>query len=122
MTDDRFTFSFINGYPEECRASVESAVRDFDCQSDKLVLTDTYKFTECPTSLVEQFVSLMPITGENGCLKCGDTVLTYDAELFDLEFGSEDFRRNNGTTETLYWIRLAVKNLDKEIELKFEFD
>ncbi len=122
MTDDRFTFTLDGGYPEACRATLESAVRDFDCQSDKLVLTDTYKFTELPTSLVEQFVSLMPITGESGELHCGDSVLHYDPTLFDAELGSESFRRNNGTEDTLYWVRLAVKNLEKEITLKFEFD
>ena len=122
MTDDRFTFTLDNAYPEACRATLESAVRDFDCRSDKLVLTDTYKFTELPTSLVEQFVSLMPITGESGELHCGDSVLHYDPTLFDAEFGSESFRRNNGKENTLYWVRLAVKNLEKEITLKFEFN
>jgi len=64
----------------------------------------------------------MPITGESGELHCGDSVLHYDPTLFDAELGSESFRRNNGTEDTLYWVRLAVKNLEKEITLKFEFD
>jgi hypothetical protein len=48
-------------------------------------------------------------------------VLRYDASAFELEFGSEAFRRNNGKEETLYWVRLAVKELDKNIKLVFEF-
>lgn len=120
--ENRFTFTAENGYPEELRETLKSFVRDLDCQSDALVLTDTFKFTEQPTSLVEQFVSLTPIEGENGRITCGDTILTYDPELFTLEFGSEDFRRNSGTTQTLYWVRLTAKELKTEMELRFTFE
>lgn len=119
---DHFTFSIQNGYPAECRATIDSVVRDLDCQPDALILTDTYKFIDEPSSVVEQFVSLMPIEGENGRLTCGGTVLTYDASLYDMEFGSEDFRRNNGAVNTLYWVRLSVKKLEKELALTFRFE
>ena len=120
--EDRFTFTAENGYPAEVRETLSSFVRDFDCRPDALVLTDSFEFTEQPTSLVEQFVSLTPIEGENGRIVCGDTILTYNAELYDMELGSEDFRRNNGTTETLYWVRLSVKNPECKMHLEFTFE
>ena len=89
---------------------------------DALTLTDTYEFSVAPESVVEQFVALTPIEGENGTLTCGDTRLTYDASLYDMELGSEDFRRNNGTVETLYWVRLSAKALGEKMSLKFIFD
>ena len=119
--ENRFTFTAENGYPDTVRETLKSFVRDIDCRPDAMVLTDTYKFTECPTSLVEQFVSLTPIEGIEGRLTCGDSTLTYDPSLFDLSFGSEDFRRNNGTTETLYWVRLQVKELSTDMSLEFRF-
>ena len=120
--EGRFTFTAENGYPEELRETLKSFVRDFDCQPDGLVLTDKFEFSEIPESLVEQFVSLTPIVVDDDAVICGDTRLTFDRELFDIELGSEDFRRNNGTTETLYWIRLSLKNPSKEISLEFKFD
>ena len=101
---------------------MKSFVRDLDCGPDALTLTDTFEFTEQPTSLVEQFVSLTPIEGENGRITCGDTFLTYDPELYTMEFGSEDFRRNNGSTNTLYWVRITPRELSKSMKLEFRFE
>ena len=118
---NRFTFTAENGYPEAVRETLASFVRDFDCQPEALVLSDSFEFSAMPESVVEQFVSLTPIDGDNGHITCGDSVLTYDSELYDMELGSEDFRRNNGTTETLYWVRLSVKKPEDKMTLKFTF-
>lgn len=120
--DGHYTFTCENGYSAELRETLKSFVRDLDAKPDGLVLTDTFEFDGMPTSLTEQFVSLTPILGESGELTCGDTRLTYDPALFDTELGSEDFRRNNGAVETLYWVRLSVKELSEKMSLEFVFD
>lgn len=120
--ENRFTFTCERGYPAECRETLASFVRDLNCTNDALILTDRFSFTECPTSLVEQFVSLKEIKGEGGELFCGDSRLTYNPELFDIEFSEENFTRNNGTVETLYTVRLSAKELSCEMTLEFKFD
>ena len=120
--ENRFTFTADNAYPESVRSVMTSFVRDFDCAPDALVLTDSFSFTELPTSVVEQFVSLTPIEGGGGRLTSGESALVYDSELYDLELDSEDFRRNNGTTVTLYRARLSAKNLSENMTLSFRFE
>ena len=122
MTDNRFTFTIDNGYPDEVREVLESAVRDVDCQPDAMILTDRFVFSGEAISITEQFVSLKPILGENGRLTCGDTVLTYDPDLFDMEISSEDFRRNSGNTDTLHFVRLHLKNVERDNTLVFRFE
>ncbi|MBR2930379.1 MAG: heparinase II/III family protein [Clostridia bacterium] len=122
MEEGRFTFHVEQGYPDALREKLSSFVRDFDCTPDALILTDSFSFTEEPTSLVEQFVSLTPIEGENGLITCGASRLTYDADLFDMELTSESFRRNNGKEETLYILKLSARTLDKELSFSFRFD
>ncbi len=120
--ENRFTFTADVGYPATVREKLISYVRDFDCTPDALVLTDSFEFSEQPTSLVEQFVSLTPIEDEHGALVCGDSVLRYDPDIYNIELDSEDFRRNNGTVETLYRARLSVKALSKSMKLVFTFE
>lgn len=120
--ENRFTFTCDCGYPSELRDTMTSFVRDLDCREDSLILKDSFTFTECPTSLVEQFVSLKEITGEKGELYCGESRLTYDPELYDTEFLSENFTRKDGSVETLYTVRLSKKELSCEMVLEFKFD
>ncbi|MBR2930378.1 MAG: heparinase II/III family protein [Clostridia bacterium] len=119
---DRFAFTCEHAYPSECRETLESFVRDIRCLKDAMILTDSFSFTEEPTSLVEQFVSLTPIEGENGSITCGASRLTYDADLFDMELTSESFRRNSGKEETLYILKLSARKLDRELSFAFRFD
>ncbi len=121
-SEDRFTFTAENGYSPAVRETLGSFVRDFDCRPDALVLTDSFEFTECPVSLAEQFVTLLPMECEDGVITVGDTRLIYDPELFTPEFGAENFNRNNGTVETLRWVRLHVKQPSCSMTLSFRFE
>ncbi|MBR7116905.1 MAG: heparinase II/III family protein [Clostridia bacterium] len=120
--ENRFTFTCQNGYPDEVKQTLTSFIRDFDCTGDALILTDKYEFSECPTSLTEQFVSLTPIEDDGEVIRCGATRLSFDRSLYDIELGCEDFRRNSGAVDTLYWVRLAVKEPKENMELVFNFD
>ena len=114
---DRFKFSMKGGYEID---TLDSLVRDFECLEDGIRLTDTFEFSECPASVAERFVSLLPIEQGDGCLICGDATLTYDKELFDTSFGSEIVSRKGGVKETVYYVDLTVKRPEKCFELIFE--
>lgn len=116
--EDRFKFSMKGGYTVDI---ISSLVRDFECLEDGVRLTDTYEFTETPTSVAERFVSLLPIEKKDGCLVCGDSVLTFDESLFDVSFGSELVARKRSVKETVYYVDLIAKKLDKTLEFTFEF-
>ena len=114
---DRFRFSMKGGYTVD---TLTSLVRDFKCLDDGIVLTDTYEFSETPTSICERFVSLLPIEIGDGELRCGDSVLHYDKDAFDVTSGSELVSRKRARSETVYYVDLVAKHLDKRLEFTFE--
>lgn len=116
--ENRFTFTMEQAYDDP---SLISLVRDFDCQEEELVMTDTYKFEKEPDSVVERFVSLLPIEAQEGRLICGDSVLEFDAALFDIALCSEIVPRANAKKETVYYADLTVRAPEKEMALTFIF-
>ena len=115
--ENRFKFSMKGGYTID---TLTSLVRDFECLDDCVRITDTYEFSEAPTSIRERFVSLLPIEERDGTLVCGDSVLVYDNEAFDLEFYSEVVARKRAQKETVYYVDLVSKKLDKNLKFTFE--
>jgi hypothetical protein len=115
--ENRFKFSMKGGYDID---TLTSLVRDFECLDDRVRLTDSYEFSVMPTSVSERFVSLLPITEGDGELYCGDSVLTFDKEMFDVSFGSEVVTRKRDTADTVYYVDLVAKKLDTKLEFTFE--
>ena len=115
--EDRFKFSMKGGYDID---TLTSLTRDFECLEDCVRLTDTYEFSVAPTSVKERFVSLLPIEVEDGKLICGDSILYFDKELFDVELASEVVARKRAEKETVYYVDLIAKHLDKHLEFTFE--
>ncbi|MBR2971889.1 MAG: heparinase II/III family protein [Clostridia bacterium] len=114
--EDRFRFSMKGGYDID---TLTSLVRDFECLEDSVRLTDTYEFSETPTSVTERFVSLLPIEEKDGALLCGDSVLVFDRDAFDISYGSEVVARKRAEKETVYYVDLSVKAPKKQFELTF---
>lgn len=114
---NRFKFSMKGGYELD---SLTLLTRDFECLEESVRLTDTYEFSDKPSSIKERFVSLLPIEEGEGFLVCGDSVLSYDMDLFDVTLGSELVSRKGGIKETVYYVDLAVKHPKTHIELTFE--
>ena len=115
--EDRFRFSMKGGYEVD---TLTSLVRDFECFDDFVRLTDTYEFSETPTSVTERFVSLLPIEEKDGKLICGDSILVFDKDAFDVSFGSEIVARKRAQKETVYYADLTAKKLDKSLKFTFE--
>ena len=115
--ENRFKFSMKGGYEID---SLTSLTRDFECLEDSVRLTDTYEFSDTPTSITERFVSLLPIEEKNGKLFCGDSSLSFDKGAFDVTFGSELVSRKGGIKETVYYADLTVKCPKAHLELTFE--
>lgn len=114
----RFKFYMHNGYVID---TLSSLTRDFECLDGFIRMTDEYEFSEQPTSITERFVSLLPITVGEGSLTCGDSVMTFDKELYDISVSSEQVSRVGGHKDTVYYADLTVKSLDKHMKLVFEF-
>ena len=117
--EKRFKFYMHNGYTVDI---LESVTRDFECLEDGIRMTDEFVFSKTPTALRERFVSLLPIEEKDGKIVCGDSKLTYDRELFDLDFGSEIADRKGGIKERVYYVDLVAKNLDQKMKVVFLFN
>ena len=115
--ENRFKFSMKGGYEID---TLTSLTRDFECLENRIKLTDVFDFSEQPTSVAERFISLIPIKQGDGCLICGDSILTYDKDLFTVSFGSEIVPRKGGIKETVYYVDLTCNRLNNHLELTFE--
>lgn len=114
---NRYCFSMEGAYdiPE-----LKSLRRDFLCDENYVVLTDTYSFNAEPQSVVERFVSLLPISiCDGGVIRCGDSVLEYDESALSATLGSEEVERKNGQMGTVYYVDLAARAPKKDMELRF---
>ena len=72
-----------------------------------------------PTAVSERFVSLLPIEESEEGLVCGDSVLTFDKDAFDVTFASEVVARKRSVKETVYYVDLTLKKLKRSIKLTF---
>ena len=114
----RFKFRMDNGYVID---TLTSLVRDIECLDECVRITDEYDFTEQPTSISERFVSLLPITLSDGELHCGESVMSFDKDAFDVKISEETVPRKHGKKDIVYYADLTVKSLDKKMKFVFEF-
>ena len=118
--ENRYAFSMENGYSIP---SLTSLRRDFVCDTDGITLTDEYDFTETPESITERFVSCREITVEtDGTVRCGDTVLKYDAESLEASVAVESVQRAPGSVGNVWLLDLKLKNPEKHVVLSFRFE
>ena len=117
-TDTRYAFDMECGYNIP---SLKRLNRDFVMGEKDVTLTDTYTFEEKPTALTERFVSLRPITVEEGRALCGGSVLLFDKDSFTASLGSEEVSRSGGWKETVYYLDLTHNNPECEMTLTFKF-
>ena len=116
--ENEYEISIDNGYDIPTLTSLK---RRFLCEDDGVTLTDTYEFSEMPTSVVERFVSLVEPKIEEGRITVGESVLVYDPEIYELQFSTDTCVRPRHIEETLYIFDLKVKNLDKNMTLEIKF-
>ena len=116
LTEDRFTFDMKKAYVID---TLESLVRDFDCNEEYFTLTDTYTFTETPTALVERFVSRLPVTYEDGVVKSGNTIIEFNADEFDVNVANAP--AGGVTKRVIYYVDFTPKTLNKNMTFTFKF-
>ncbi len=116
--ENEYEFSMDNGYVIE---TLKSLKRRFLCEEEGITVTDTYEFSEMPTSVVERFVSLVEPKIEEGRITVGESTLVYDPTVFVLEFSTDTCVRKKQIKETLYIFDLKAKNLDKNMVLEVKF-
>lgn len=105
--------------------TLDSLVRDvrFDRESGAITLTDSYSFTEMPSSVIERFISRTPpeisenrITIRSGAesltILCPDTVT--------VSVTTEQHRTHRSSTVPIYVIDCTVKAPKEQFTLKFE--
>ena len=116
--ENEYKFSMDNGYVID---TLKSLTRDFLCEENGITLTDTYEFSEMPTSIVERFVTLVEPKIEEGRITVGESTLVYDPALYDFEFLTDTCVRRRQVKETLYIFDFKPKCLDKNMTLEFKF-
>ncbi len=115
--ENEYAFSMENGYKIDTLTFLK---RHVVCLEDRVKITDTYEFSETPSSISERFVSLSPLELTSGGIKCGESLLVFDTEKADVEFSSEELMRHGHRPETVYIVDIKLKNLDKELSFSFE--
>ncbi len=115
--DDRYVYSMENAYKIP---TLDKLTRAVYCETERMRLVDTAVFTESPTSFTERFVSLSPISGEQGALVCLTSRLIYDPTLYDVSFSEETITRHGNRLETLYIADLTRKELSQNVVCEFE--
>ena len=116
--EGHYAFSMEQAYqiPE-----LESLKREFVCEQDGVVLTDSYQFRELPESVTERFVSeLEPELTKEG-VRCGDTLLVYDREQVEVYIHYERRIRGGKEAEPVYFTDLKVKKPEKEMQIRVCF-
>ena len=112
--ENNFTYTLHNGYEIE---GLETLVRDFNCLEDGVVITDSYKFSKAPDSVVERFISTSePEITEEG-IKVENNLLTFDKEVFEATVTSELVWRPGHKQTPLYLTDLKVKRPTAEFSV-----
>ncbi len=105
-----------------------SLVRDFrfNQTSGALKLTDTYRFSEVPDSVIERFIAkvepkleregIVTVTSEDETL-----TITYDAARLTPKMHAETEVRSTGMKRISYLLDFELKNGEKEFSLTFDF-
>ena len=94
--------------------------RAFNCSDESFTLTDSYSFENAPESVIERFVSLTEPTLVDGKVKVGESLLSFDPEVFEISFSSEIASRYNKDLP-VYFTDLKVKNPEKEMTVSVTF-
>jgi len=116
--EGHYAFSMENAYNIPAMTSLK---REFICEADRIVLTDTYRFSETPESVVERFVSdTEPVITPEG-VRCGDTLLVFDGSAAEVSVSSEPRIRGEEEAALLYFTDLTVKHPGKEFSVRLEF-
>lgn len=115
--ENEYKFSIENGYKID---TLKSLTRHVECLADSVKITDSYDFSESPSSVSERFVSLLPLEITEDGIKCGDSLLVYDKALADAEFSSEQLMRKGHYEETVYIVDIKLKDLKKSFEFTVE--
>ena len=116
--ENEYEFSMENGYVID---TLKSLKRNFLCEEEGITVTDTYEFSEMPTSVVERFVTLEEPRFEEGKVIVGESILIYDPALYDFEFSTDTCVRKGQIKETLYIFDFKAKKLDTNMCLQFKF-
>jgi len=116
--EGHYAYSLENAYDIPAMTSLK---REFVCEADRIVLTDTYDFTETPESVVERFVTnLEPEITPEG-VRCGDTLLVFDADAVEVSTSFEYRIRLGKQVNPLYFVDLTVKAPQKQFAVQVEF-
>jgi len=115
--EGHYAYSLHNAYAIPTLTSLR---REFVCEADGIRLTDTYDFTEAPTSVVERFVSLIePVVTPDG-IRCGDSLLVFDPSAATAEIHFENRIIGGKKAAPIYFTDLTVKNPQKQMVITVE--
>lgn len=118
-SDQEFSVCFGHAYELPALKELE---RTFLCDDSGVTVTDRFSFSEKPTSLSERFIAVEKPKLRDGEVWILDTVLRYDASVFDVSVSTEEYSTHCCEKETVYFVDLLPKALREEAEYVFRFD
>ncbi len=116
LNENNFVFDMKSAYVID---TLSSLVREFKCEEEYFTLTDTYEFTEAPTALTERFVSRLPVTFEDGVVKSGNSIIEFNADVFDVTVASAP--AGGVTKKTIYYIDFMPRKIGNKMSFTFKF-
>ena len=116
VSEHVFAFDFEGNYdiPELSRLN-----RRFECGENELKIIDTYEFNDMPDSICERFSTYIKPEVTDGCVKVGDSVLSYDPDQFSAEVTTYEVYQSASRRPTLYFIELRAKAPKKNFSCTF---
>ncbi len=118
-SENEYVFTMENGYNIP---SLKQIVRAVKCLPEKAIITDSYEFEGAPDSVVERFVSYLAPEVGDGYVKCGDSVLKFDASVCDVSVSDEPIIRSSTSRPTLYLIDFNIKAPTSKFEFTVEIE
>ena len=116
-SENVYAFNMEKAYDIE---NLKCLNRCFSCAEDCFTVIDTYSFEKAPETVIERFVSLEEPTLIDGKVKVGESYLSFDPDVFELNFSSEMGNRNNKDFP-VYFTDLKIKNPKKEMQVSVSF-
>lgn len=114
--ENEYSFNMQGSYKLE---NLKLLNRSFLCDNDGVTLTDSYCFEQTPKSVTERLVSLIEPKVDGNLIRVGESIISFDPEVFELSIGSEIARRKSDFH--VYFIDLKVKRPEKDMNLSIRF-
>lgn len=126
ITPDGLRADIAAAYDDDTLISLVRDIR-FDRKNGRVILKDTYEFTEAPKSVYERFICPVEPTIGNGRIIFANgserITLFYDGDAFDVRIAGVTDMRHDCREERVTWtVDLVMKKTEKRFGIEFTIE